>query len=38
MNRRLLEVDTDVVRGFSPSGEKNYCKSTVARTATLRSF
>jgi len=40
MNRRLLEVDTDVVRGFlSELREKNYCKSTVARKlATLRSF
>ena len=40
MNRRLLEVDTEVVRGFlSELREKNYCKSTVARKlATLRSF
>jgi integrase/recombinase XerC len=39
-NRRLLEVDTEVVRGFlSELREKNYCKSTVARKlATLRSF
>jgi integrase/recombinase XerC len=40
LNRRLLEVDTEVVRGFlSELREKNYCKSTVARKlATLRSF
>ena len=40
LNRSLLGVDTEVVRGFlSELREKNYCKSTVARKlATLRSF
>ncbi len=40
LNRRLLEVDTDAVRGFlSELRDRNYCKSTVARKlATLRSF
>jgi integrase/recombinase XerC len=39
-NRRLLAVDTDVVRLFmSGLRDRNYCKSTVARKlATLRSF
>lgn len=39
-NRRLLSVDTDLVRLFmSRLRDKNYCKSTVARKlATLRSF
>ncbi len=40
IDRRLLAVDTEVVRGFMAlMREKNYCKSTVARKlATLRSF
>lgn len=40
INRALLNVDTDVVRGFmNLLHEKNYCKSTAARKlATLRSF
>lgn len=40
VNRRLLGVDTDVVREFMTNlRDKNYCKSTVARKlATLRSF
>jgi integrase/recombinase XerC len=39
-NRRLLAVDTDLVRLFmSKLRDRNYCKSTVARKlATLRSF
>jgi integrase/recombinase XerC len=39
-NRRLLAVDTDLVRLFmSRLRDRNYCKSTVARKlATLRSF
>lgn len=39
-NRRLLAVDTDLVRLFmSQLHDRNYCKSTVARKlATLRSF
>lgn len=39
-NRRLLAVDTDLVRLFmSQLRDRNYCKSTVARKlATLRSF
>jgi integrase/recombinase XerC len=39
-NRRLLAVDTDLVRLFiARLHERNYCKSTVARKlATLRSF
>ncbi len=39
-NRRLLAVDTDLVRLFmSRLHDRNYCKSTVARKlATLRSF
>ena len=40
LNRQLLEVETETVRGFlSRLRDKNYCKSTVARKlATLRSF
>jgi len=40
LNRRLLTVDTDIVRNFlAQLRDKNYCKSTVARKlATLRSF
>lgn len=40
INRRLIEVDTDLARTFmSHLHDKNYCKSTVARKlATLRSF
>lgn len=40
INRRLLAVDTDLVRLFmSKLRDRNYCKSTVARKlATLRSF
>lgn len=40
VNRKLLAVDTDVVREFlAMLRERNYCKSTVARKlATLRSF
>ncbi|MGD8451267.1 MAG: tyrosine recombinase XerC [Phycisphaerae bacterium] len=40
LNRKLLEVDTEVVRGFlGQLRDRNYCKSTVARKlATLRSF
>jgi len=40
LNRRLLAVDTDLVRLFmSKLRDRNYCKSTVARKlATLRSF
>ena len=39
-DRRLLEVDTDLLRLFmSQLRDRNYCKSTVARKlATLRSF
>jgi len=40
LNRRLLGVDTDLVRLFmSKLRDRNYCKSTIARKlATLRSF
>lgn len=40
INRKLLGVDTDLVRNFMGNlRDKNYCKSTVARKlATLRSF
>jgi integrase/recombinase XerC len=40
IDRRLLAVDTEKVRGFmAEMRERNYCKSTVARKlATLRSF
>ncbi|MGE3181580.1 MAG: tyrosine recombinase XerC [Phycisphaerae bacterium] len=40
INKRLLGIDTDVVRDFMANlRDKNYCKSTVARKlATLRSF
>ncbi len=40
VNRKLMTVDTDIVRLFmSELRDKNYCKSTIARKlATLRSF